>query len=120
MMVRHHAARAVGKLTRVTSGGTLPPSAVLMSRLSAMMCRCIPVRVVIRNTRGCSTTLRRLTHGTMVLDDTLSEHRVRAVLDARVPSLSAAEGCWTARSRRAPSQAMLDACVSHTSTSEDA
>ena len=120
MMLQHHAALALGKLTRVTSGGNLPPSEVIMSRLPAMTCRCIHVRVVIRNKRACSTTLRRLTHGTMVLDDTLSENMVRAVLDARVPSLSAAEGCWTARSRRAPSQAMLDACVSHKSTSEDA
>jgi hypothetical protein len=31
-MVRHQAALAAGKLTRVTSGGNLPPSEVMMSR----------------------------------------------------------------------------------------
>jgi len=31
-MVRHQAALASGKLTRVTSGGNLPPSEVIMSR----------------------------------------------------------------------------------------
>jgi hypothetical protein len=32
-MVRHQAALALGKLTRVTSGVNLPPSEVIMSRL---------------------------------------------------------------------------------------
>jgi hypothetical protein len=32
MMLRHQAALALGKLTRVTSGGNLPPSEVIMSR----------------------------------------------------------------------------------------
>jgi hypothetical protein len=32
-MVRHQAALASGKLTRVTSGVNLPPSEVIMSRL---------------------------------------------------------------------------------------
>jgi hypothetical protein len=32
MMLRHHAALAFGKLTRVTSGVNLPPLEVIMSR----------------------------------------------------------------------------------------
>src|SRR5215831_16183951 len=32
MLLQHHAALALGKLTRVTSGGDLPPSEVIMSR----------------------------------------------------------------------------------------
>jgi hypothetical protein len=33
LMLRHHAALASGKLTRVTSGVNLPPLEVIMSRL---------------------------------------------------------------------------------------
>jgi hypothetical protein len=37
MMFRHHAALALGTLTRVTSGVNRPPSEVIMSRLSLIV-----------------------------------------------------------------------------------
>ena len=55
-----------------------------------------------------------------MLDDALRANSVKTVLDDRVSSLSAGEGCATARSRRAPSHAMLDDIVSPKSAREDA
>jgi hypothetical protein len=85
-----------------------------------MACRCMHVRVVIRNEKACPTTRRRLTPVPTMLDDVLSEKTVMAVFDDSESSLSAVERDLTARSRRAPSQAMLDSGVSQKSVTEDA
>jgi hypothetical protein len=50
MMLRHHAALAFGKLTRVTSGVNLPPLEVIMSRRQEVV---VKLRLILLTIVGC-------------------------------------------------------------------